>query len=1215
MMHRTRGTGLDGGGGAILKSAVIVAGTMIFAIAASSGAFAQTTFREILVRAQARAAVADEASGRLFVAAYDTGEALEIDPVTGSAKASVAVGGGPSALALARDGAVLACVNRLANAVSLVSVRDMTLVATVPCGKSPADIVALPGGGFAVANSFSDSVTIIDVRHPASLVTIENVSGVPSAIAASGDSLAVAAHVPPALHIFRAGSRMPDVTVPLPSPPNAVAALEESRFVVATKTGLVLVDAGGVLVATVDAGECFDVAALEGRVAAVTSAGVAFFSESLALVETVSMGFAARSIALTKEGAVVCGPAAKRLAIAGEIQPSAPVAAATEPEKASVPEGEEEFVEPSSRPAASPVAPVEAAPASVPPANLPEVSGESTPEQQPSAAEMPLAQQAETPSSASALSVAPEQSVTPDHKAYERMPVVAPGARVPFVTKPSPTPLVRRPRWSLGDALGAGLDAASPEGGFKAPDWTHPWRDVTADSASFSKGRGSAEGNVRLKIEDTDFQADRFRYDEEAGNIHASGNVRLTQPTAFLTAEDVDYAYPIDMQQTQPSPLVPAQASDEQAMARKRLGLGKVVAQGIKVYEPERTLEADRLEYDFAQETGCIWNAKGRYGMLYYGAAQVRLLGPASASGDDIWVTTCDHDPPHYRIRIRHAEIQADQTFSGKGARFQLGSAKTPLYWPRWTYRGGEDPGLNVDFHSGRRAEIGAYINTGQRFRLTPEIELGTRLFPTTKGGVGLGFEGEYDFMDAPVSPFFRGEGSFQSLYTTKDRGYVHAYHRQELDEDTVLLAQVEQWSDRDFYKDFFEGHKDRSEPRTFVNVTHTRPGYIAEATVKRTGHGFVRETERLPELSFHALERPLFDHVYVSFDTIDGHVKRASDGPHATRSINIGRISYDWDVTEGINVAPFVELEGSWYSNDAPRWYASNQESRSAFRFAALAGITAQTRLHREYPGAFGFDAFKHIFLPSLTYSYRPEPTMSVEDTPRFDAFDNVYGRSRLESKIANIVLGRDSATGQVWQVASLTLYQGTDFWNEIRKSRDYEIELDLRPRSYWGWLAAGEWHDVADWSSLDQPFILPTAILRLYERIKGEQFDPETAYRFSVRYGNYSRFLTYAYYDDTPLNGRFSGRAGFAYTETQGRVFNREMLYGAGYRLGENWSLGFEHRYDFERGRLARQMYEIRRDLHCWEGAFQFTDRPSGWDVGVELSIKGLPGSRLSF
>ncbi|MBN2308904.1 MAG: hypothetical protein JXR94_08045, partial [Candidatus Hydrogenedentes bacterium] len=234
---------------------------------------------------------------------------------------------------------------------------------------------------------------------------------------------------------------------------------------------------------------------------------------------------------------------------------------------------------------------------------------------------------------------------------------------------------------------------------------------------------------------------------------------------------------------------------------------------------------------------------------------------------------------------------------------------------------------------------------------------------------------------------------------------------------------------------------------------------------------------------------------------------------------------------------------------------------------------------------------------------------------TPRFDAYDNVYGRSRVESKIDNLVFGRDTDTGEAWQVMRLTLYQGNDVWNEFRTADDYEIELDLRPRAWWGFQIAGEHHSIGRDVDIDDPFYFEGALLEAYEDATGRPFDPEVAYRYNAQYGDYDRLLTYLYYNDLASESRLNGRIGFAYTATQGAVFNREILYGLGYRLGEKWALAFEHRYDLERSELYRQQYEVRRVFHCLESAFMVRERGSGWDFSIEVGVTALPGTKLKF
>jgi lipopolysaccharide assembly outer membrane protein LptD (OstA)/DNA-binding beta-propeller fold protein YncE len=1223
------------------------------AFMASVGVRAQSAFEKHDTDAVLRDAVIDNSGGMLYATAYDRDEVWKIDLATGTRVASVAVEEGPTALALSRDGAVLACVNRIAGSVTLIRTDDLQVAATVPCPGSADAVSALPGGGFAVANSFNDSITLIDANEPQSPAIIEGVTSVPSSVAASESFLAVTTRTPAQLLVYAGGSRTPAATVPVPESPFKVIALPNDQFLVAARTGVAIVDAASSREIARRELAVYDAAVNGTEIFLLTEGSIETCDASLNATASQPVSETVRAIAAAGGAVIALSPKDHAWYSAGAVSAPALTVAAAEPPSqtpaALVPaEPPAPVVE---EPAPEPI-PVEATPAPAEPPAAMVVEPELTP-----APAEPVVQ--ETPEVIEAAPVAPmplpaaEPKTFADPKPVESEPTPEPSSTIevagatdepapmrksdqprtsrirrnePAVAtetesagpeaprRPAASPLeggLREP--SVGDALTEGLDLGTSEGGFQPPDWTQPFRDIQGENVEVLDNGNIliATGDARLSLDTIQFAADRVFYDKRTGQVEATGNVEVVQGESTAWADRVQYTVPLDAELQNPPPLLPS-GEGEQDYARRVLSLGKMDATNIEIYEPTREFKADHIIYDFATKTGEAWGVEGQTGQVRFGGERLTMLGEGDVSGENLWLTTCDCDHEYYRIRMKEATIKNGQAVTGKSARLELGGTGTPLWWPRWGYRGGADtPTVGFDFDSGKKAELGYYINVGQQFAVTPNLELGIRFFPTSKEGVGFGLEGQYDFMETPAEPLFRSKGEFRSLITTDSRGYYEWFHRHELDPDTVMLVQMEQWSDREFYKDFFyEAYKDRTQPRNFVNVTHTQPTYIATATARKTTNEFVSETERMPEVTFHLLERQLVDRLYFTFDTVAGYNEREPEGENALRNVNVARLSYDVELGEALNLTPYLEADTAWYGK-------TRDDGDSDGRLSAELGATLQTRFQRTYDGRWGFSGFKHIVLPSLTYSYRPDATLDVEDTPRFDAYDNVYGRSRLESKIDNIVMGRDAETGEAWQVARLSLYYGDDFSNEIRDSRDYELELDLRPRPLWGVQTIAEHHSISDETDidLDRPFIVQRGLIELYERVTDEPFDPETADKYNTAYGDYDRLLAFFYYDDRNYGGNWNGRIGFAYTKTQDEVFNREILYGVGYKLGPKWSVAFEHRYDFERGELYRQRYEVRRVLQCLEGAIQVTERGSGWDLGVEFSLTGIPGTRLKF
>jgi lipopolysaccharide assembly outer membrane protein LptD (OstA) len=751
----------------------------------------------------------------------------------------------------------------------------------------------------------------------------------------------------------------------------------------------------------------------------------------------------------------------------------------------------------------------------------------------------------------------------------------------------------------------------SQELGFVMPDMEEPFRDIEAET--MEQGLNSNElklnGKVRLRLGDMYFQSDAFRYSQDIGEIGADGNVVVTQQNSTIKADTLNYYMPKAEDLPKPTIFEPLPTPGE--IEAKRLKTGRVQAFGLHVVEPTREIMADQLDYDMLAGNGEVINARGKAGVYYFYAEKLRITGPDSFEADEVWLTTCECDfndpdnPPPYRIKMKNVVIRDGKFVKGTNARLQLGNMNTPLWLP--IMQQDEDAPWTIDFDTGSRAELGSFLNVGQQFRVNDDVSMGPRLYLTQDRGIGFGADMKYDFTETPSSRLFLTKGNFSGLMTTKDQGYAHWYHKFRYSDDLVVKMQLEHWSDSTFYRDFYYSmYKNRTTPRSFATVQYRQEDYIATATTRVDTHGWVRETERLPEATFHVPERSIADRLYLTFDTVAGYNNREPEGVHGGRGVLTTRLSYDMDPTQGLSLTPFAEVSGAYYTdtildNDSDGWAS------------ALIGITGQTRFQREYGGALGFSAFKHIVVPSLTLSHRPESSVDSRDIPFYDSLDSISGRTRIETKLDNIFLGKDAETGDVWQVGRLTLYQGNDFWNETRQSDDYEFELDVRPRPWWGMQLVGERHVIEDELDLDDPYAADQFIADTYERLTGRTYDELDFLDLNTQFGDYNRVLAQVYYDDTQRGGRWDSRVGFSYTETRNTVFNREVLYGLGYRLSDEWSVAFEHRYDFEQNDLRRQSYEVRRTWDCWETAIRFSDRERGFDINFEIALTALPGTKL--
>ncbi len=782
--------------------------------------------------------------------------------------------------------------------------------------------------------------------------------------------------------------------------------------------------------------------------------------------------------------------------------------------------------------------------------------------------------------------------------------------RAPMTGKPSLHPMIDLKPRSLRDAFTQPLTLGSEAEGFVAPDWKQPFKDVKADrmQRELETGRTVLQGNVRLRLGELLFESDHFLYEGDAEKVEAEGNVRIIQKDSLLQANKVIYQTP-PKEEIISAPSILKPVLDEEELARKRLTTGRLYAEFLSIKDPYRDFSADQIEYDFLKKTGEMKNAKGMVGPFYFHAGALHLHGEDSFTAEDVWLTTCDHDPPHYRVKVKKLVVEESKFKEAEFLRLQIGRVTTPIFFPFW---GGEGFLSGFDIDMGRESGIGSYLNVGYLRSITNRVQLGPRMMITEKEGVGFGGDAYYDFMEDPTSFFYRTKGEVHGLYTTEERGYIHLKHRFEPSDDLTLLAQVEHWSDEEFYKDFFyKTYRDRTEPRSFVNVTYRQPEYIATATTRVGTHGWVHETERLPEATFHWLEQPLFSNVYLSFDTLNGYNRREPYDYEAFRTVNILRLTYDAPSLGPIKVTPFAESQLTWYSEQS-----NGDESIGGL--SEKLGVTLQTRLIRVYGGFLGFSAIKHVVLPSLTLSYRTPSAYNIRDRYYFDPLDTVTGQTRIETKLDNVFYGKDEESQEVWQIARLTLYQGNDFWNEYHKSDDYEIEMDIRPRKWYGLQLVAEKHvsEEIKWYKQERK-VNRLSIYDWMERWLDEKEGRYSSYLeiSDLISGDYTRVLGTLYFDNTLVGGRANGRVGFMLAETENEVVNRDILYGLGYRLSDKWSVAFEHIYDLENDNLRRQMYEIRRNLHCWDMGLRWTERERGTDISIEFSLTAFPGTRVRF
>lgn len=1170
--------------------------------APSSLIFAQTTPSLIFQGGAARDVVASPAGDRLYVALYSSDELVAIDAASGKELLRARVGDGPSAVIAAND--AIAVLNRAGSSVSILSAADLSARATVTVSAGTNSLVAADAAHVAALDPFEATVTLIDLAAGTTTQSTELANTIPVGAAVASGSLMVASKSPALLVRLDASTLAETGRVTLSAAPRAIAANGSGFVAVATNDSLALIDAATMQVVRSEPIAVTSVTSAPNGVLCLAGNEVRLYNTALQPELAAAVPENARGARVVGSEWIAWSPELGRIWRVA----SGPVTVAAQPAPDSQPAVVAQVAPPAPTPESvqnpepAAVAQAEPAPVAETPAPAPEPTPAPTPEPTPAPAAIEPAVEptAEVPAAESAAQPAPETSAV--EPAVDVPQVVAeavaeePAVPYHLTVHPSRPGLggsrPYAPRFgdptgrTIQQELNRALQVAADSDSLTNIDFSQPM--VLKETNRLRRGTENGKSVLTMgpdavfEIDQVHVEADTLRYVLKPQELILEGDVSLQRGDSALTADRIRAfnvppiiltgrpLVPSNREKSIPHPLVPRGYKAPKPDGLPPLGM--IAMDNVHWTEPGRHLDAESVEANSLARNADMVKPTGSVGPAYFGAERLRVLGPDEIIGNDFWITTCDDPVPHYRLRLSRVETQGDDAIRGSHARLQLGKVDTPFYVPRLT--ASLLPGerrLRTELNLGRATDIGNFLNVAQWLRVFDNVDVAPRIYATTQQGVGFGFDSEYNFMNDPASALYRSEGRLQTLYTTEDNGYTHWYHRQEFTPDTVMLGQWEQWYDQRFYKDFYNSeYENRTGPRSFASVTHTQPTWLATGTVAKATHDFTTETEKLPELNFAMFERRVAGNLYGTFDTIGGFYETQPETVQSLREVTVGRLSYDWNVSRGFNVLPFVEVDGTYYSKTL-------DDEQDAVRASATVGVTAQARMQRSFAGIGHFTGFKHLIIPSATLSFRPDTTLDAEDTPRFDDYDDRPGRFRIESTIDNLLLGRNGPTGEIWPVARLTLYQGNDFTNEAVRSNDYEIELEVRPRPAWGIQAVGEMHD------LDEDDDFP-----------GEDFN---------------RVLTYLFYDNKLSKNTINGRLGFAFTESSDDVLNQEILYGMGYRLTGKWSVAFEQRYDFERDELTRQTYSLRRKFHDWEVGLAVRDKETGVDIGIEINLVNFP------
>ncbi len=610
--------------------------------------------------------------------------------------------------------------------------------------------------------------------------------------------------------------------------------------------------------------------------------------------------------------------------------------------------------------------------------------------QEPEAPPTPPITQQPPAAEAAAQEPVPVESQPPTAAAPSEKPVA--GSPV-AITEPAPKP--------AEDLIEFQLKFPADQGGGSASG-------SAADLEYVRDNYAVLTGNVKIKYQDVDVQADRAEIDLLTKIVTATGHV--------------------------------------------------IVDQG------PRRMAGDTMEYDLDTKTGTLTNATAHVAPDYYfSGAQLAKVGENTYTVDRGVFTSCSQEVPDWSFNLSHATVEADGYARVRNATMR--AKNLPVFYTPyilWPVKSDRTSGLlipNIGYSDRRGASVGlAYFQAlGRSYDTTVHLDL----FSESYLGIGN------DFRYRPTEGT-RGQLLGYAVRDPEDvldhpwRWKVEWSHETtDLPAGMRGVVNFQDYSDFNFFQDF-ERDFDRNtlrfiDSRAFVTGNwgaHLLNFLIQdrETFIGQTIEDPTVQQRKLPELEYRLRSTrigrlPLYMQFQGSASFLDLTRPNQYSGQY-------GRLDVFPQITLPIRSVPWLNLS---VTGGERMTYYSDSLDRTTRDF----GGEALTRLipyassqivgpsvSRIFDGAFGFSRMKHVIEPRWTYTYLGD----VDDTgdiPLFDEVDNLRSTNQGRLALSNRLLGKTGAAGTAREVFLFEIAQRVSFDNTqpLQTSRDGLVQSTEGP------------------------------------------------------------------------------------------------------------------------------------------------------------------------
>lgn len=693
------------------------------------------------------------------------------------------------------------------------------------------------------------------------------------------------------------------------------------------------------------------------------------------------------------------------------------------------------------------------------------------------------------------------------------------------------------------------------------PDEKNPFVNAMPEP---SNGKIKAEtagqpqsGKDKNVVEPVEVNGDHIEFIQGENKVIIDGNVLIKKGETELRCDHVEYFQ-----------------STKMAFAT-----GNVVLE-----MPKGQIRGKRLAYNFGEMTGDFEDVV-IVAPPYYGRTEkMAKVSPNKIEMKDGYITSCDLDKPHYKMRMKKVNIFPGKYLQAKNICMEVG--KAPLaYIPRYT-QNLKDKKPTVLYTPGSDKRWGMFLLTAWRWNLNENLKGVMHVDFRERRGVGGGFDTAYK---AP----HMGDGIFKMYYinervTGKKRWYKEKTsptqmkerfkyewrHKWQIDKETQAIWQYYRYSDADFFKDYFwRDFQNDNQPTTYFLLTKNfNNGTFSFRTDKRVNR-FVSTVERLPEIGYTIGSQQIGpSNIYLQSDNLFSHLSLPNAAPSDVRKKTVrfdtkNKFYYPTKVSF-IELAPYVSQRETYYSR-------TQEPSRyNIIRSIFETGATLSTKFYRTFDvtgdlWGMQINKIRHIITPQVDYVYIHTPSFP---STYLDVFDSNIDSLTRGHKINFTLENRFQTKRDGKNVDLLRIIGKTDFLlkEDPGKGSFNTVTSDIEFRPV-DWLTF-----YADTTYSAQESKLSTANFDMYIN-GGSKWQISLSRRLEV--GAEDTFTT----------------------DFQ-------------YRINPKWRFRIYDRFDIGGGGQKEQGYTLTRDLHCWEMDINYNEtRGMGSEIWIVFRLKAFPDSPI--